>query len=65
MIVTRNGWPTVQTKKKKYEKVSPKAAFPLKGIPATVNRDIYLQGLHIRSGESVDPVCVSIQASCS
>ena len=63
-VVTRNGWTTVQSKKRKYEKVSLKAAFPLTGIPSTVNRDVCLQGFRIRNGESEEEVMESVRAYC-
>ena len=63
-IVTRNGWTTVENKKRKYEKVSPRAASTLEGIPATVNRDVYLQGLRIRNGECEEDVMENVKAYC-
>ena len=63
-VVTRSGWKTVQTGKRKYDKVSPKAAFPLKGIKATVNRDIYMQGLSVGDSESEDDIIASVRAYC-
>ena len=63
-IVTRNGWTTVENKKRKYEKVSPRAASTLEGIPATVNRDVYLQGLRIRYGECEEDVMENVRAYC-
>ena len=46
-VVTSNEWKTKQSKKRKYENVSPKVVGPLKGIAATKNRDVYLQGLRL------------------
>ena len=62
-VVTRNGWTTVSSKKRKFE-VSPRAAFPLKGRPTTVNRDVYVQGLDIGNGESEDDVIESVRCYC-
>ena len=60
-VVTKNGWTTVP-KKRKFDNVSPRAAFPLKGIPATVNRHIYLQGLDMSDGQGADDIADSIRA---
>ena len=62
-VVTRNGWNTVQ-KKRKFDKVSPRASFPLLGIPATVNREVYLQGLRVSEGMCADDVNDSVKAYC-
>ena len=62
-IVTKNGWTTVP-KKRKYDSVSPKAAFPLLGIPSTVNRNVYLQGLRMSNGVSEEDVVDSIRMYC-
>ena len=63
-VVTRSGWKTATTKKRKYDKVSPKAAFPLKGIAATVNRDVYMQGLCVGECESKDDIIESVRSYC-
>ena len=63
-VVTRNGWKTVTSKKGKLEKVSPRAAFPLRGKPATVNRDIYLQGLALGDGVYDEDVIESVRNYC-
>ena len=62
-VVSRNGWNTVQ-KKRKFDRVSPRAAFPLLGIPATVNREVYLQGLRLSEGMDADDVMDSVKAYC-
>ena len=56
-------WKTQQSKKRKFEKVSPKASFPLKGIPTTVNRDIYLQGLDVRDRND-EELIESVRSYC-
>ena len=60
-MVTKNGWTTVQ-KKRKFESVSPKVGFPLRGIPTTVNRNVYLQGLDMSEGQCAEDMADSIRA---
>ena len=48
-------------KKRKYDSVSPRAAFPLRGIPTTVNRNVYLQGLHMSNGLGEEDIADSIR----
>ena len=62
-IVTKNGW-TTKSKKRKYNNVSPRAAFPLRGIPVTVNRHVYLQGLDMGDGMSNEDIADSIKSYC-
>ena len=63
-VVTSNGWKQVESKKRKFNNVSPKVAFPLRGVAATQNRDIYLQGLRVNVGECEDDVIESVRAYC-
>ena len=49
-------WKTKQSKKRKYDNVSPKHAFPLKGIAVTRNRDAYIQGLELEDRDYEDVV---------
>ena len=62
-VLTGNGWKTVPSKKRKFDKVSPKSR-PLKGIAASNNRDIYLQGLVVGVYESEDDVIESVRVYC-
>ena len=57
-------WKTKQSKKRKFEKVSPRLSFPLKGKPATSNRDVYLQGLDVGDGNGEDDMLDSVKAYC-
>ena len=62
-VVTANGWKTVESKKRKFDKVSPKQR-PLKGVASTQNLDIYLQGLRVGVSESEDEIIESVRAYC-
>ena len=63
-VVTNSGWKTVQSKKRRVDKASPKQANPLKGIAMTRNRDIYLQGLKLDDDNDEDDVIDSVKAYC-
>ena len=63
-VVTNSGWKTVQSKKRKYDNVSPKHVNPLKGIAMTRNRDVYLQGLKLDEYDGGDEVIDSVRAYC-
>ena len=63
-VAANTKWKTVQSKKRKFEKVSPKLTFPLKGKPATSNRDVYLQGLDVGNGNGEDDMLDSVKAFC-
>ena len=62
-VAAANRWEQVK-KKRKFDRVSPKSARPLKGIAATTNRDIYLQGLVIDTNESEEDVIESVRIYC-
>ena len=62
-VVTRNGWSTVP-KKRKFDSVSPKSAYPLRGIPTTVNRHVYVQGLRVIDGLGEDDMIDSVRMFC-
>ena len=63
-VVTNSGWKTVATKKRKYDTVSPKPTHSLRGIAATRNRDIYLQGLALGDMDSDEDVIECVRAYC-
>ena len=63
-VAAKQRWETVQNKKRKFEKVSPKRAFPLKGIAATCNRDVYLQGLEVGEGDGEEDMIESVRSYC-
>ena len=63
-VVTRNGWKTAPTKKRKVDNVSPKPAPTLKGRAATRNRDIYLQGLDMIDCNDQEEMVESIRNYC-
>ena len=63
-VASENQWNTVQYKKRKFEKVSPKPVFPLKGIAATAVKDVYLQGLKIEDGQTDEDILDSVRAFC-
>ena len=68
MVVSENPWTTVQSnsgKKRKFEKVSPKLMFPLKGTASTNVKDVYLQGLDVEDGQTHDDVIDSVRAYCN
>ena len=52
------------TKKRKYDNVSPKPSFSLRGIPTTRNRDIYLQGLAIGEMDSDEDIIECVRSYC-
>ena len=52
-------------KKRKFEKVSPKLTFPLKGSASKTVRDVYLQGLDIEDGQTPEDVIDSVRAFCN
>ena len=62
--VTHYDWKTVQSKKRKFERVSPKPTFRLKGIAATRNRDIYLQGVRVADGSNDEDIIESVRSYC-
>ena len=62
--VATTQWKTMQSKKRKFEKVSPKLTFPLKGRPTTCNRDVYLQGLDVGDGDGSDDMMESVRSFC-
>ena len=67
-VVSENPWTTVQSnsgKKRKFEKVSPKLMFPLKGTASTNVKDVYLQGLDVEDGQTHDDVIDSVRAYCN
>ena len=61
---TNNDWKTPRTKKRKYERLSPKNSRPLKGIAATVNREVYLQGLSLDGCTDEEEIVVSVRNYC-
>ena len=63
-IVTNSGWKTVANKKRKFDNVSPRMSRPLKGIAATVNREVYLQGLDLEGCVSEDDIVESVKSYC-
>ena len=63
-VVTRSGWKTVPTKKRKYNNVSPKGAFPLKGAAAVRVREVYLQGLEVGNSDGEEDIIDSVRAYC-
>ena len=63
-VAADNMWKTKQSKKHKYEKVSPRNSRPLKGIAATVNREIYLQGLDLEGCIDEEDVLESVGEYC-
>ena len=62
-VASENAWKTVG-KKRKYDRVSPKGSRPLKGIAATVNREIYLQGLDLDGCTDEDDIIESVREYC-
>ena len=62
--VATTKWKTMQSKKRKFEKVSPKLTFPLKGKPSTCNRDVYLQGLDVGDGNGSEDMMESVRSYC-
>ena len=63
-VVTNSGWKTITTKKRKFDNVSPKVSRPLKGIAATVNREVYLQGLDLEGYIDEDDIIESVKSYC-
>ena len=63
--VTENDWKVKQSKKRKFEKVSPRLSFPLKGSVSNTVRDVYLQGLDIEDGQNDDDVVDSVREYCN
>ena len=63
--VTDNDWKVKQSKKRKFEKVSPRLSFPLKGSVSNTVRDVYLQGLDIEDGQNDDDVADSVREYCN
>ena len=63
--VSDNEWKVKQSKKRKFEKVSPKQAFPLKGSASNTVRDVYLQGLDIEDGQTDEDVIESVRSYCN
>ena len=63
-VVTNSGWKTVQSKKRKYNNVSPKLSFPLKGAASTTVREVYLQGLEVSESERDEDIISSVRTYC-
>ena len=63
-VASENAWKTMG-KKRKFDKVSPKGTRPLKGIAATVNREIYLQGLDLDGCVDEEDIIESVREYCA
>ena len=63
-VASKNKWKTVGSKKRKYDKVSPKGKRPLKGLAATVNRNVYLQGLDLEGCSDDEEIIDSVREYC-
>ena len=66
-VAGEGDWLKVQSnsgKKRKFEKVSPKVSFPLKGSASTIVRDVYLQGLKVEDGQTPEDVIDSVRSYC-
>ena len=63
--VRDSDWKTMQSKKRKFERVSPKQKFPLKGSASNTVKDVYLQGLDIEDGQDDDDVMDSVREFCN
>ena len=63
--VADSDWKIMQNKKRKFEKVSPRNKFPLKGSVSNTVRDVYLQGLAIEDGQNNEDVIESVREYCN
>ena len=63
-VVSINGWKTMENKKRKRDRVSPKHIPPLKGAAVSRNKDLYIHDIDIDGVEDPDDLIEVIRLYC-
>ena len=63
-VVTKTGWKTMENKKRKRDKISPRPVPPLKGAIVTRNKDVYIQDIDVEGVSDPDDLVEVIRQYC-